>query len=41
MLQGLVNEDNGNQILVRVHIVVVHEIERNLFSVMTAAKRVL
>ena len=39
-LQGLVTEDNGNQILVRVDIVVVPEIERNLFSVMTAAKRV-
>ena len=41
MLQGLVTEDNGNQILFRVDIVVVPEIERNLFSVMTAAKRVL
>ena len=39
MLQGLVTDDNGNQILVRVDIVVVPEIGRNLFSVMTAAKK--
>ena len=39
MPQGLVTDDNGNQILVRVHIVVVPGIGRNLFSVMTAAKK--
>ena len=39
VLQGLVTDDNGNQILVRVDIVVVPEIGRNLFSVMTAAKK--
>ena len=39
MLQGLVADDNGNQILVRVDIVVVPGIGRNLFSVMTAAKK--
>ena len=37
VLQGLVTDDNGNQILVRVDIVVVPGIGRNLFSVMTAA----
>ena len=39
VLQGLVNDDNGNQILVRVDIMVVPGIGRNLFSVMTAAKK--
>ena len=39
VLQGLVTDDNGNQILVRVDIVVVPKIGRNLFSVMTAAKK--
>ena len=39
VLQGLITDDNGNQILVRVDIVVVPGIERNLFSVMTAAKK--
>ena len=39
VLQGLVTDDNGNQILVRVDIVVVPGIRRNLFSVMTAAKK--
>ena len=39
VLKGLVTDDNGNQILVRVDIVVVPGIERNLFSVMTAAKK--
>ena len=38
MLQGLVTDDNGNQVLVRVGIVVVSCIGRSLFSVMTAAK---
>ena len=41
VLQGLVTDHYGNQILVRVNIVVVPEIRRNLFSVMTAAKRAL
>ena len=39
MLQGLVTDDNGNQILVRVDTVVVPGIGRNLFSVTTAAKK--
>ena len=39
VLQGLVVDDNGNQILVRVDIVVVPGIGRNLFSVMTAGKK--
>ena len=39
VLQGLVTDDNGNQILVRVDVVVVSGIRRNLFSVMTAAKK--
>ena len=39
VLQGLVTDDNGNQILVRVDIVVVPWIGRNLFSVMAAAKK--
>ena len=39
MLQSLVTDDNGNQILVRVNIVEVPEIGYNLFSVMTAAKK--
>ena len=38
VLQGLVTDDNGNQILIRVDIVVVPSIGCNLFSVMTAAK---
>ena len=38
VLQGLVTDDNSNQILVRVDIVVVPGIGRNLFSVMTSAK---
>ena len=38
VLQGLVTNDNGNQILVRVDIVVVPRNGRNLFLVMTAAK---
>ena len=37
VLQGLVNDDYGNQILARVDIVVVPGIGRNLFSLMTAA----
>ena len=41
VLQGPVTDDNGNQILVRVDIVVVPGIGRKLFPVMTAAKRVL
>ena len=41
MLQGLDVDDNGNQILVRVGIVVVPGIGRNLFSMMTAAKRTI
>ena len=39
MLQGLVTDDNGNQIPVRVDVVVVPGIGRNLFSMMTAAKK--
>ena len=39
VLQGLVTDENDNQILVRVDIVVVPGIGRNLFSVMTAAKK--
>ena len=39
LLQGLVTDDYGNQILVRVIIVVVAGIGCNLFSVMTAAKK--
>ena len=39
VLQGLVINDNGNQILVRVDIVVVPGIGRNPFSVMAAAKK--
>ena len=39
VLQGLVADGNGNQILVRVDIVVVHGTGRNLFSVMSAAKK--
>ena len=39
VLQGLVTDDNGSQILVRVDIVVVPGIGRSLFSVMTAAKK--
>ena len=39
VLQGLVTDDYGNQILVRVNIVVVSGIRHNLFSVMTTAKK--
>ena len=39
LLQGLVVDDYGNQILFRIDIVVVPEIGRNLFSVMTATKK--
>ena len=39
MLQGIVTDDYGNQIPVRVDIVVVPGIGRNPFSVMTAAKK--
>ena len=39
VLQGHVTDDNSNQILVRVDIVMVPEFGRNLFSVMTAAKK--
>ena len=39
VLQGLVTDNYGNQILVRVDIVVVPGIGHNLFSVMTAAKK--
>ena len=39
VLQGLVTDDNGNQIHVRVDIVVVPRIGRNLLSVITAAKK--
>ena len=39
VLQGLVTDENDNQIPVRVDIVVVPGIGRNLFSVMTAAKK--
>ena len=38
VLQGLVIDNYGNQILVRVDMVVVPGIRRNLFLVMTAAK---
>ena len=41
VMQGLVNDNYGNQILLRVDIVVVPGIGHNLFSVMTAAKKVL
>ena len=39
VLQGLVTNDYGEKILVRIDIVVVPGIGRNLFSVMTAAKK--
>ena len=39
VLQGLVPDDCGNQILFRVHIMVGPGIGCNLFSVMTAAKK--
>ena len=39
VLQDLVTDDNGNQILVRVDIAVVPGIRHNLFSVGTAAKK--
>ena len=39
VLQGLVADDNGSQILVRVDVVVVLGIGRNLLSVMAAAKK--
>ena len=39
VLQGLATNGNGNQIFVRVDIVVVPGIGRNLFSVMTAPKK--
>ena len=39
MLQGLVTDGYDNQILVRVHIVVVPGIGRNRFSVMIGAKK--
>ena len=39
VLQGLVTDDNGNQIPVRIDIVVVPGIGRNLFSVITADKK--
>ena len=39
VLQGLVNDNDGNHILVWVDIVVIPGIGRNLFSVMTAAKK--
>ena len=38
VLQGFVTDDNSNQIVVRVNIVAVPGIRRNLLSVMTAAK---
>ena len=38
VLQGLIIDDSGNQILIRVDIVVVPGIRRNLFSVMAATK---
>ena len=41
VLQGLVTDDNGNQILVRADIVMAPGIKHNLFSVMSAAKRAL
>ena len=39
LLQDLVPDDNGNQILVRVDIVVLPGIGRNMFSVMTVSKK--
>ena len=39
VLQGLVTDANGNQILLRVDIVVVPGVGCNLFSVMTAGKK--
>ena len=39
VLQGLVTDDDGNQIFVRIDIVVVPGIGRNIFLVMTAAKK--
>ena len=39
VLQGLTADNYGNQILVRVDTVVVHGMGRNLFSVITAAKK--
>ena len=39
MLQGLVTDDNGYQILARADIVMAPGIGHNLFSVMTAAKK--
>ena len=39
VLQGLVTDDNGNQIVVRVDILEVPGVGRNLFSVMTAGKK--
>ena len=39
VLQGLIADNYGNQILVRVDTVVVHGMGRNLFSVITAAKK--
>ena len=39
VLQGLVNDNYCNQILVRVDIVVMPGVRRNLFSVMKAAKK--
>ena len=39
VLQGLITDENGNQILVRIDIVVVPWIGRSLFSVTTAAKK--
>ena len=39
MLQGLVTDDYGSRLLVSVDIVVVPGIGRNLFSMMTAAKK--
>ena len=39
VLQGLIADDNGNQIFARVDIVMVPGIGHNLFSMMTAAKK--
>ena len=39
VLQGLPIDDKGNQILLRVYVVVLPGISRNLFSVTTAAKK--
>ena len=39
MLQGLIADNYGNQIFVRVDTVVVHGMGRNLFSVITVAKK--